>query len=274
MRGNRHGIMRRYSPNRIGVFVVLIFVWSITSGLSWKDEPSQLAEQAAKLYKENKLDEALVSITSAQLDMPDSLELQYNMSNILYKKGSFEDARAGFRVASQDSPPELAGRANYNLGNASLKAGQIDEAIEAYKNALLIDPNDEEARYNLEIALHTKEQSQCQNQQSEQDQQDQNKDQQDGEQQNSEKNDQQDQQQNKEQEQNEEQKQQQGQQDRQEQSADQAEKGDEQKEMQKPQELTKDQIEQILAALKQQEEKVEKNLHQAKANSASVEKDW
>ena len=38
--------------------------------------------------------------------------------------------------------------------------------------------------------------------------------------------------------------------------------------------MTKDQIEQILAALEQQEEQVEKDLHKKKVGSSSVEKDW
>lgn len=41
----------------------------------------------------------------------------------------------------------------YNLGNFYFAAGLYPEAARAYQQALLIDPNDADARYNLELAL-------------------------------------------------------------------------------------------------------------------------
>ena len=255
----------RQSLAKCLIILVLVGVWATTAGLSWKDTASQEAEQAVNLYEENKLDEALVKITSAQVGMPDSPELQYNMGNVLYKQGKFEDARAGYMVASQNAPAKLAQSATFNVGNASFKAGDLEAAVEAYVKALLQDPNDDEARFNLEVALRTKQDQQRQSDQSEdQEQQDQKEDQQqsdDGEQQ--------DQQQTEDQEQ-----QQEGRQDQQEQDTDQMQGEEEQAEKRQPQQLTKDQIEQILAALEQQEEQVEKNLQKKKVGSSSVDKDW
>jgi len=243
------------------VAFVMAGIFATTAALSWKDTPSQQAEQAKSLYNENKLDEALVSITSAQVGMPDKPELQYNMGNILYKQGNFEDARTGYQVASQDAPRHLALCATYNMGNAAFKAGQIDEAIEAYTNALLIDPSDDEARFNLEIALRARRQSQDQQKQDPQDE-DQEKQDEENEEQKSNKDSEQSQQRKDEQKQS------------QEQGAEQEKGEDEQSEKKRPEQLTKDQMEQILAALRQQEEQVEKELHRAKAGSSSVEKDW
>lgn len=48
--------------------------------------------------------------------------------------------------------PELASRANYNRGNISFNAQQYQEAIEHYKDALRLNPNDNNARRNLRIA--------------------------------------------------------------------------------------------------------------------------
>ena len=247
------------SLTRCFIVLVMAGVWATTAGLSWKDTASQEAEQAAKLYDENKLDEALAKITSAQVGMPDSPELQYNVGNVLYKQGKFEDARAGYKVASQDAPEHLSQFATYNMGNASFKAGDVEAAIEAYVKVLLQDANDDEARFNLEIALRTQ---QAQDQQK-QDQQSKDEE----EQEKSDEGTEQDQQQKDEQ-------RQQRENERQEQDADQKQGEDEQAEQRQPQELTKDQIEQILAALEQQEEQVEKKLHKKKVGSSSVEKDW
>ena len=254
-------MLMRQLLSKFLVVLVVAGIWATTAALSWKDTPSQQTEQASRLYDENRLDEALVSITSAQVGMPDSLELQYNMGNILYRQGSFEDARTGYRVASQDAPPELAQRATYNMGNAAFKAGEVDAAIEAYTNALLIDASDDEARFNLEIALRARRQSQDQQDKKE----DQQKQDQEDEEQKSNEGGEQDQQQKDEQKQNQ----------QQEQGTEQEEGEDEQNDKKQPEQLTKDQIEQILAALRQQEEQVEKELHRgAKAGSSSVEKDW
>ena len=74
-------------------------------------------------------------------------------------------------VASQaKEKPGLASKANYNLGNLEFNVKDYKKAIEYYKQALRIDPNDNSARKNLRIA-----QKQLQNQ--DQDKQDQNKDQ-------------------------------------------------------------------------------------------------
>ncbi|GAB1256984.1 VWA domain-containing protein [Aurantivibrio plasticivorans] len=62
----------------------------------------------------------------------------------------------------------------YNLGNALLKQGAIDDAIEAYQTALDKDPKHQDAKANLELARSLKNQSQQnsssddQNQQSDQ----------------------------------------------------------------------------------------------------------
>jgi Ca-activated chloride channel family protein len=46
----------------------------------------------------------------------------------------------------------LKAQAFYNLGNAFFKKEKFKEAIEAYKRALALDPHDERAKWNLEIA--------------------------------------------------------------------------------------------------------------------------
>ena len=47
----------------------------------------------------------------------------------------------------------LKASAFYNLGNAFFKKEKFKEAVEAYKRTLALDPRDERAKWNLEIAL-------------------------------------------------------------------------------------------------------------------------
>ena len=114
--------------------------------------------------------------------------------------------------------------AKYNLGNAFAKQNRLEEAIEAYEQALAMDPDNEDAQFNKALIEKLLEQQQQQQQQQdqqqdqeneEQDQQDQDQNPQDQE--NSDSQDQQDQQQPDEQQSEEEQEQQQQEQEQQEQ---------------------------------------------------------
>jgi tetratricopeptide (TPR) repeat protein len=61
------------------------------------------------------------------------------------------DAWTGI-AADSLAPSGMVSAANYNIGNAALAGRQIDAAIEAYKQALRIRPDDMQAKYNLAYA--------------------------------------------------------------------------------------------------------------------------
>ncbi len=48
-------------------------------------------------------------------------------------------------------------RTNFNRGNAFFALGKLDDALEAYKTALRLDPSDEDARYNLALVMRLRE---------------------------------------------------------------------------------------------------------------------
>ena len=73
--------------------------------------------------------------------------------NDLYDEGRFEAAMDRYQRALESKDPETLEMAYYNLGNCYLKSGRPSEAISCYENALLINPSDMDAKFNLEIAL-------------------------------------------------------------------------------------------------------------------------
>lgn len=73
--------------------------------------------------------------------------------------------------AARDASPALAPRAWYNLGNAHLAGGDPRGAIAAYRESLLRDPGQTDAKHNLELALRRLEQQQKQEQERQQQQQ-------------------------------------------------------------------------------------------------------
>lgn len=74
-----------------------------------------------------------------------------------YKGGDFETAAEQFRQ-QQDAD------GYYNLGNSLTELGQYDDAIAAYKKSLELNPDNQDAKINSEIAKQRKQQQQQQQQ--------------------------------------------------------------------------------------------------------------
>lgn len=93
----------------------------------------------------------------------------YRRGVVQYKAGDYEGAAESFDQADR---PEIAEDARYNLGNARLMAGRIEEAIKAYEEVLKGNPEHQDAAHNLEIARKMLDEQQ-QDQKSDQSQQNQ-----------------------------------------------------------------------------------------------------
>ena len=221
-------------------------------------------------------------------------EAPYNLGTTLYQENYIEEAFGHLKeAANRSSQPDLSHKAFHNIGNVYMQKEEYDNAIEAYKQALRNDPTDEETRYNLALAKKKKEEQQ-QEQNQDQDQQDQQDQQENEENEEIKENDQEEKEDNQEKEgdqgdskekekesedekgdgsEKEEQKKGQGDQ-KQEQG-----KRPEDKQPQgnpKPQELSKQQIENLLQALQNEENKVQEKMNAKKVQGRKlkVEKDW
>lgn len=87
-------------------------------------------------------------------------EVRYNTGNTLYRLKQYTEAAKTWRE-SMSGPRELKQEVFYNMGNAYVRAAQdanalsryLDRAVEAYEEALRINPGDQDAKWNLEVAL-------------------------------------------------------------------------------------------------------------------------
>jgi len=87
----------------------------------------------------------------------------YNLGNALYKKKMYEEAKAEFDKAQQNTNNKLEkAAALYNMGNAYMQTQNSDKAAEFYKKALKQDPYNENIRKNFEIAKLKEKQKQNQ----------------------------------------------------------------------------------------------------------------
>ena len=230
---------------KLSRFVPVVLIMISFNANAQNENPS--IRRGNKAYNNEKYQDAEVQYRKALEKNQNSFKSNFNLGNSIYRQENFEEAGYTFQraIANQTDKNEMS-RSFYNYGNSLLKNQQIPESVEAYKNALRLNPSDDDARYNLAYALNLMQQQEQQQQS-------------DGQ---NEKNDQNNEDQNQ---------QDQSQQDQQEQSQDQ-----QQQESQSPQQISKQEAERMLQALKEDEEKTLEKINQQKVKlqSIKVEKDW
>jgi Ca-activated chloride channel family protein len=121
-----------------------------------------------RLYEEGRFDEAHQMYLEALREDPESSLIRFNSGNALYQTQDFQRAMEAYQQAIDSGEPELASAAWYNLGNSLYRGQQLEPSFEAYKQALRLNPDDVDAKHNLERVL---EQMQEQDQQQEGDEQ-------------------------------------------------------------------------------------------------------
>ena len=131
-------------------------------------------------YETGEHEEALESYLEAErVDSTHSVP-QFNAGDALFRLGKFPEGARKFLNSAASPTDSIAAMSYYNLGNSMFKGGDLERAAEAYKRSLLIDPDDEDAKYNLELAMKRMEEQEQESQQ-EQDEKEQPEDKQDDE---------------------------------------------------------------------------------------------
>ncbi|MGD8628967.1 MAG: tetratricopeptide repeat protein, partial [bacterium] len=161
-------------------FIVLLLAGT-AGGLTLDDKMHGRISKGNQQYAENNNEAALENYMKAQgLDSTHAVP-HFNAGDALYRMGKFPEGAHEFLKAAASETDSMAAMSYYNLGNSMMKASDLKSAVEAYKRSLLMNPDDQDAKFNLELAMRMMEQQdqnkdQNKDQQDEQ-QQDQNKDQ-------------------------------------------------------------------------------------------------
>ena len=125
---------------------------------------------------------AIEAYQRAQESSPDLPEPFYNSGNAQHRQESYDDALSSYDQAQLNAGEELTGSIHFNRGNVHFNRETYGEAAEAYREVLRLNPDDADAKYNLELALRQMQREQEQQDQQQQGQQDQQDQQQQGEQ--------------------------------------------------------------------------------------------
>ena len=149
-------------------------------------------------FKKESWREAEIDYRKALVKDSLSMAANYNLANTLYREGDMEQARKVMETVKDIAPASVsAADYYYNLGDVAIARQDWQGAVDAFKESLLRNPGDLNAKENYIYAKKKLEdqqsqQDQNQNQDQNQDQQDQNQNQ-DQNQQDDQKNDQQNQ---------------------------------------------------------------------------------
>ncbi|MFH4966621.1 tetratricopeptide repeat protein [Gaetbulibacter sp. M240] len=250
----------------------------------------QLVYEGNSLLNNDEFTKAEMEYRKAISEQSSNVAGLYNLGNSYYKNGLYDEALLRQQEALKHAETKAEKHMAYhNIGNILMKNKKCKEAVGAYKDALRNDPTDDETRYNLVLAQD------CAKKQENQNKDDKNKDKKDQDKDNKDQDkdkDQQDQKdQNKDQnDQNKDQKDQDKKDQDKENKEDEGKpkddkkdegKGDQDEKNQQPPkprqgQLSPQQIKNLLEAMNNQEQKVQKKMNAEKQKGIKVktDKDW
>jgi Ca-activated chloride channel family protein len=119
----------------------------------WMYNPRERTERSIAAYKGSKPEEAVGPADTAARLAPGDPTVQYDDGTVHLGAGHARKAVSMLEKAAKVASPALSPAAHYNLGNARLAAGDAAGAAEAYRQTLREQPGDQNAKYNLELAL-------------------------------------------------------------------------------------------------------------------------
>lgn len=129
---------------------ILLVLLVLNIGLSAGVDQSKI-KKGIEAYDKEQWDEALNYFQDALLDDPENPQLHFDVGAVQYKKQKYEDALQSFEKAILTQDVKLQQLSYYNQGNTYYQLNKYQEAIQSFKKALDLDPNDQDAKYNLEL---------------------------------------------------------------------------------------------------------------------------
>ena len=127
---------------------------AIGSAVLWSCGDAAISNETANgLFATGDYRGALNAYRDLQQSLPDSPELAINAGNALHMLAEHARALTDYARAIDSDQPKLRAIAQYDRGNTLFRLGRLEEARDAYKEALRIDPTDRDAKFNLEVTL-------------------------------------------------------------------------------------------------------------------------
>ncbi len=148
---------------------VLIVLLLVSVSAARTDSVRQMLRQGNRLYGDGQYAEAVNKYNEALIEQPQVLEPKFNKANSYYRLDDLGQAMDLYReVAAGSKDMALVTKAKYNLGNCFFQRGakqrdsDLQKALEDMKTSITywrqvldIDPDNEKAARNIEVARLT-----------------------------------------------------------------------------------------------------------------------
>lgn len=148
---------------RLSPTLLLALAIPLLGGWGWLTRPDPDVATGNRSFSEGRFRAALESYQRARTH-GDGAAVQYDIGSALYKLAAaasdpkvanplLDRAEDSFRRAARSSDPVLRSAAEHNLGNTLFLRERYGAAVKAYRKALEANQDNDDARYNLELAL-------------------------------------------------------------------------------------------------------------------------
>jgi Ca-activated chloride channel family protein len=134
--------------------VIFIAASMIASAPLMGQKTENSIQSGNTLYKEQKYDQAEIQYNDVLTKEPANTTAKFNLANALYRRGKQdESAKKLDELIAYEKETALRSQSFYNKGVILSAQKKLEESIEAYKNTLRLNPDDKDARENLQKAL-------------------------------------------------------------------------------------------------------------------------
>lgn len=134
---------------RLVIFFILIFGMRLNT-----QQVEKIIQDGNDLYRQHQYEQAEAKYRNATEMDPANKITQFNLANTLYKRNKPDEAKALYdEISNKEKEANDRSRSFYNKGVVLSAQKRLEESIEAYKYALRTNPDDKEARENLQKAF-------------------------------------------------------------------------------------------------------------------------
>ena len=156
------------------ILILCIFMASVMAALMAYDREAKVNRDANQAFDDEDYQQALDGYERVSEEWPELPEPVYNAASAHYELEEYEQALEDLlALDAYDIDKDFVTKKQFNQGNTFFKAEEYDHAIEEYKQVLRDNPDDVDAKHNLELALRQFQEQQQQEQEQQQQQQDQ-----------------------------------------------------------------------------------------------------
>lgn len=125
------------------IFAVLFFLSLALAAAGQADKRDVRAGN--RKFRKGEFKEAEIDYRKAVIKDSTSMKAQYNLASSLYRQEDYEGAGKALSAIAPEGAPASC---HFNSGDVALKRKDYAAAVQAFRNALLLDPDDLDAKEN------------------------------------------------------------------------------------------------------------------------------